>query len=159
MENNIENKMRFFAMYWGQKVMREQGKRQINTYPVSYLDYPKEHHWLELKSAAFISDDDAIAVAQVACPRLFITYSKGHKVIRNDGWVSVIHPMNKFSVDIHQEGYTLICDEDLMESASYQFHANSFEASRKLQELGYYVGTGLEVEYGWVKLIGGEYGK
>lgn len=111
---------------------------------------------LELKSAAFISDEDAIAVARVACPQMFIKYASGHKVIRNDGWVSVIHPKNRFSVDIHQEGYTLICDEDLMESASYYFHANSFEASRKLQELGYYVGTGLEVEYGWVKLIGGE---
>ena len=169
MENIKENRIRFAMMYWGQEVVRViSGGYRVPTGSLLKVDdsYPsivrvdrmarQKRTILELKSAAFISDEDAITVARVAAPQMFIKHETGHKVYQHDGWVSVTHPKNELCVDIHQEGFTVICDEEFIESGGYHFHANSFEASRKLQELGYYVGTGLEVEYGWVKLIGGE---
>lgn len=166
MENNKVNRIRFAMGYWGQDVVKI--TKGTYTKPAGTILKVNEHYpsmirleggarqyktVLELKSAAFISDEDAIAVARVAAPQMFIKYDTGHKAFRHDGWVSVTHPKNILSVDIHQEGFTVISDEDFIESGGYHFHANSFESSRKLQELGYYVGTGLEVEYGWVILV------
>ena len=74
MENTLENKMKFFALYYGQEVMKEQGKRQINTYTVSYLDYDKSNHWLELTTLLSITDEDAMKLAKIGLPERIHDY-------------------------------------------------------------------------------------
>lgn len=58
MENTLENKTKFFAQYWGQNVMMEQGKR-LNRYTVGGLDEGFPDHWLELKNIDYITDEEA----------------------------------------------------------------------------------------------------
>ncbi|MGJ1414104.1 hypothetical protein [Sphingobacterium multivorum] len=160
MENNIENKAKFFGLYFGQTVvhtgigraMKQLGKRVVLSYENSdkfqSLVFSNQRA-VELKTISSISDEDAIEVAKIACPMLFHTYTKGHVVDRSEkDWITVKHDRNIKSVDIDFDGYVCVCNEDL----NYERNPYGFSAIRKLQELGYYVGDGTEVEYGWVKL-------
>lgn len=54
MENTLENKVKFFAQYWGQKVMTN-GR---SLFEVSYLDEPRDNEYLELKNIDHITDEE-----------------------------------------------------------------------------------------------------
>lgn len=61
MENTIQNKMAFFALYWGQKVM----VNGSTTFEVGYLDDRNTEDYLELKSCENITPQDAYEVGKV----------------------------------------------------------------------------------------------
>ncbi|MDV3751168.1 hypothetical protein CMU19_07195 [Elizabethkingia anophelis] len=56
MENNLENKAKFFAQHWGQKVFVGHILEEVNS---SYIDPMYDTSILELKSINDISDEDA----------------------------------------------------------------------------------------------------
>ena len=67
MENAIENKAKFFAQYWGQKVFQFRGGR-LSTQKVgtTYMDkYGVTHRHLVLKPLSSITDKDAIEVCNL----------------------------------------------------------------------------------------------
>ncbi|WP_286777105.1 hypothetical protein [Sphingobacterium sp. UBA2074] len=158
MDNTIENKAKFFGLYTGQKVLiRNIDDPQYNDLIVlSEFNYSGwSNPVLYLSPLSSITDEDAIEVAKIACPMLFHTYSKGHIVDRSEkDWLTVKHDRNIKSVDIDFDGYVCVCNEDL----NYERNPYVFQAIRKLQELGYYVGYGTEIEYGWVKIKESEVG-
>lgn len=71
MENTLENKAKFFAQYWGQKVYRRHGwTRKKNSRPVdSYgMETNFKQSFLELKPLSQISDEDAeYCIGSVEC--------------------------------------------------------------------------------------------
>lgn len=62
MENTLENKSRFFAQYWGQKVIALDDEQ---TFIISDLSQIKNWH-LELTPLSDITDEDAKKVAALA---------------------------------------------------------------------------------------------
>jgi hypothetical protein len=64
MEDTIENKMRFFAQYWGQKVKRsympEQTSLETIGYQIFHIGHLIINGYLELKSVENIDRDDAV---------------------------------------------------------------------------------------------------
>lgn len=64
MENNLENKERFFALYWGQKVMYVGG---VGFVKIGHAGWNLKHpdFFLELKPLSSISDEDAIEVSKL----------------------------------------------------------------------------------------------
>ncbi len=69
MENNKENKSKFFAQYWGQKVLsnRNKGtkKHLVSTYEIHPFTGIGESDYLELTPLHLISDEDAIEVVKL----------------------------------------------------------------------------------------------
>ena len=66
LSNTLENKAKFFAQYWGQKVFKE---TKFHNSPLcninsTFIDSAKDWH-LELKPLSNISDEDAIEVAKI----------------------------------------------------------------------------------------------
>lgn len=61
MENKLENKERFFAMYWGQKVMKKNidGLENFITEPDGFIRSISNEVFLVLKPLSAISDEDA----------------------------------------------------------------------------------------------------
>jgi hypothetical protein len=64
MENTLENKAKFFALYWGQKVKRYNKSPFIELDFVDFIEI-KECDFIELKPLSSISDEDAIEVAKI----------------------------------------------------------------------------------------------
>jgi hypothetical protein len=64
MENRLENKAKFFAQYYGQKVLRNRLLNdQIPPAPVGMFQLTEsEYQYLELKSISEIVDDDFLEV-------------------------------------------------------------------------------------------------
>lgn len=60
MENNIENKAKFFALYHGQEIMRCEVTSVIRTELMrTHPDYAQPFYFLELKPISGITDYDA----------------------------------------------------------------------------------------------------
>lgn len=66
MENTLENKAKFFALYWGQKVVKYNDIFEDATH-VDFVDFidMKDKSFLILKPLSSISDEDAIEVAKI----------------------------------------------------------------------------------------------
>ena len=63
MENNSENKLKFFVQYFGQKVLIVSGfklARPVNGHYLYYSTHNKENFYLELRSIESITDDECI---------------------------------------------------------------------------------------------------
>lgn len=57
MENTIENKSKFFAQYWGQKVLRASKNHEL-TWTITDSNNPVESEYLNLKPLSAITDED-----------------------------------------------------------------------------------------------------
>lgn len=78
-EINSENKARFFALYWGQEVLQDYGRKgNVNTYTIEYLDGDRSNQWIILKPLSKISDEDAVEVAKImaASSSVYFAYEK-----------------------------------------------------------------------------------
>lgn len=132
-ENTLENKARFFALYWGQRVLIADSTIPNNLYPLSHWNTIYQHsHFknsqLELTPLSQISDEDAIEVARVI-------------------WEGI----NDIHIKIH-EGRLIVRD---FEWDTGRFHPRrACDVHKYLISKGYYIGDGTEIEYGWVKLKG-----
>jgi len=130
MDNNLENKGRFFAQYWrlpvGRKKLYENLNYVINGYIIETLDF------IELKPLSSITDEDAIEVAKIRWSSLGNNHpykksaEEGKKVVDTIGYCSA-------------DNYTMLKMFDYLRSKSYALP---------------YMGLSIEqqIEYGWLKL-------
>lgn len=154
MENNLENKAKFFAQYWEQKVFKSSINQKAphkNTFGKSI----RHNDFLELKPLSSISDEDAIEVAQLIT-RFKWDLDFGTKVIKEENQVIVYY-------DAVKNGYkhkTSIYDDFFSRSYSGEpVHELSGVVYDYLRSKGYalpYMGLSVEeqVNRGWVKLKG-----
>ena len=149
MENTLENKAKFFALYWGQMVLSdgiEIGGCVGDCEPDMFL---------ELKPLSSITDEDAIEVAKILRPHSFEMHPRGWKVNRTENEIEITHRQSIFEFDIDYSG-SLGVDSDA--GWSYLGNAEQLFAYDYLRSKGYalpYMGLSVEklVEYGWVKLV------
>lgn len=71
-QNTIENKAKFFALYWGQEVLYFESPEGINPFTINSNNMwgsgdfdQKKDAWLELTHLSMITDEDAIEVANI----------------------------------------------------------------------------------------------
>lgn len=101
MENTLENKAKFFALYWGQKCAwvkwphENEYLGKVSAYSIMWTSY------LELKPLSSISNEDVIEVSETVCPEMHaVDYlrSKGYALsynglsveeLVNRGWVKL----------------------------------------------------------------------
>lgn len=141
LENTLENKERFIALYWRQEVLLDENNAgRAVLYPVDRSNmYHIDKDILLLTPLSQISDEDAIE------------------------WYLSTRPIHYY--DLRTEGYahTIETEEDerwictrykgLLSSKRRISHDDpSFAEAMYLISKGYYVGDGTEIEYGWVKL-------
>jgi hypothetical protein len=60
MKNTLENKAKFFAQYWGQKVLNFNDSGAISNARYEVQGDMDENMFLELKPLSIISDEDAV---------------------------------------------------------------------------------------------------
>lgn len=131
MENNFENKARFFAQYYGQNVKKsflpEQTSLQVIDRDVFWIGHLIINGYLELKSLEYITDEDAKAISE----------------IEKDS--STEDPVVRGKALIRDFEYTSLDPLKVIQVVDY------------LRSKGYalpWMGLSIEklVEYGWVKL-------
>lgn len=157
LENTLENKAKFFALYWGQRVMLEE--MSSNLY---YCKPSKESdfnlNYLELKPLSSISDEDAIEVAKI------MTFHDGKGLIIERKKNGEIEMYDRYNDEPHFLN-TLFFVPDPFEIFSrddnrnwFQYDAERFlEVTDFLRSRGYaisWMGLSVEklIEYGWIKL-------
>ena len=160
MENNLENKARFFAQYWGQFVFKtnhEASKYALNEVDITSIN----HDWLndgllELKPLSSITDEDAVGVAKIE------GYNPVNKVTRDKYFINVwVEPKNSWDynakVCIPLNGGYIEHDNN----QTYEDNATTGvtpSAYDYLRSKGYsltYMGLSVDkqIEYGWIKLV------
>lgn len=99
MENTIENKVKFFALYWGQNVavFKDESRSKVNTTIWNRLGVPAIDwiEFLELKSLSNISDEDAIEVFNFMYPNHLPT-SEDEKIETIKGVFESVYRPYKF---------------------------------------------------------------
>lgn len=96
MENTLENKQKFFAQYWGQKVFINamlSAQPADNVY-IEHLadvneDYSAKDEYLELKPLSAISDEDAIEIANICNHPSGVTWN-----IKEQGYFAIYNKYN-----------------------------------------------------------------
>lgn len=155
MENNLENKTKFFAQYWGQRVFVGHVLEEVNS---SYIDPMYDTSILELKPLEDITDEDAIDVAKIVSPMLFDGNGDngGHIIDKSEikaGWISVKHMRKITMVDIDLDGFVFEYHED----EGYTRPSLVNAGADYLRSKGYalpWMGLSIDdlIKYGWVKL-------
>jgi len=154
MENNLENKARFFAQYWGQKVLWSflySGMKKCESFflhkeNISINDY------LLLTPLSAITYEDAIEVAVI------MSFCDGEGfIVEKDTQKAYVY--DAYNDNPYSENVLIICLESLDlfslddEGEVFQYDWRRFiEATDYLRSKSYYIGDGTEIEYGWVKL-------
>jgi len=137
MENTIENKAKFFAQYWGQRLLNGKSIVPIRR-KISKFDY------INVKPISSITDEDAIELGKICGLAMNII---GHRdadkvVLYDDSYKLYIN----FSSYIWKQKNGAI------------YHQATLKFYDYLRSKGYalpYMGLSVEVlvEYGWVKLL------
>lgn len=143
MDNTIENKAKFFALYWGQNVRfwTLNGPSVLSKVGHTYMTKAiLDSCTLELKPISSISDDDAILLFDLSkYDKIEITrhFSGKNHVGVDFRWVDeVVNNADGFSYSAIGLSIPEITHKQAMIAIS----------------LGYYIGDGTEIDYGWVKL-------
>lgn len=128
MENNIENKQKYFAAHWGQEILfvdKYTGIRPVDGFFI-YDALDGDGSYLELTPLSKISDEDAIEVGKLFA--LANGFPNDNNFTKND----VIEMLNDCPIIPYQ------CI-DYLRSKRYAFD---------------YMGLSVEkqIEYGWIKL-------
>lgn len=76
MENTLENKARFMAQYWGQKVFKfRDGQMEPQKVGSTYMTkYGIKNRYLLLKPLSSITDEDALELAKIGLPDRLYDY-------------------------------------------------------------------------------------
>lgn len=150
-EINLDNKERFFALYWSQDVLCSEMYGDGGTiYSVTMKTDSVKDKWLLLKPLSKISDEDAVEVAKIVFPRIndwkFADRQQG------DVWID----------DNEDQDLGIVFTEGLFEINGYEFNiADEFEriikATDYLRSSSYalpWMGISVEeqMQHGWIKL-------
>lgn len=155
MENNLENKAKFFAQYWGQFVLKMPNNNDLLKC-FDWVNY--DRCYLELKPLEDITDEDAIGVAKIVSPMLFDGNGNngGHIIDKSEiksGWISVKHKRKITMVDIDLDGFVF----EYHEYEGYTRPSLVNAGADYLRSQGYalpWMGLSIDdlIKYGWVKL-------
>lgn len=151
-ENTLENKAKFFAQYWGQKVFCYNSEGPIiNTFHKNIVcGRFFSIGFLELTPLSQITDEDAIEVAKILFGKKFTL----GEVLRTTKYISVKVLVE--NTTINQNVRITYADCHLQNANGYGL-SNCIDAFDYLRSKGYvlpWMGLSVEelVEYGWVKL-------
>jgi hypothetical protein len=64
-EINNQSKVKLFALYWGQKIIRDNTTDKFFPVDGANISFELEDAWLQLKPLSAISDEDAIKVGRL----------------------------------------------------------------------------------------------
>lgn len=157
-EINNENKAKFFALYWGQRIQSD----GINLFDVTnVLVYQS---WLELKPLSSISDEDAEIVARIITPHSgsFIKIERFcHLSVIFNNVRTLIYP--DFSFTSYNEDYKDSVSFDHMlfshqgSISNWIYYESVLFVEHYLRSKGYalpWMGLSVEemVKAGWIKL-------
>ncbi|QQT61011.1 MULTISPECIES: hypothetical protein [Sphingobacterium] len=144
MDNTIENKAKFFALYWGQNVRfwTLNGPSVLSKVGHTYMTKAiLDSCTLKLKPISTLSDNDAIILFDLSkYDKIEITrhFSGKNHVGVEFRWVDeVVNNADGFSYSAIGLSIPEITHKQAMLAIS----------------MGYYIGDGTEIDYGWVKLI------
>lgn len=137
MESNLENKARFFALYYGQKVLKSTVTDNANIDYFENLLHERgfQYNYLELTPLSSITDEDCIDVYQIARKYKRWMYSKDTAQIA--------------------KGSEIV--QDIINSGTHWTPKQLSETIDYLRSKGYalpFMGLSVEtmIEYGWIKL-------
>lgn len=145
LENTLENKGIFFAEYWHQAVMRSSLWRKssnVPSLPVQF-EFVTETKYLELKSFSLITNQDAIKIGRS------VGLANAEVVGRDKECVMVVD--DSYSIGLFATGVITMYKGLGLNLKPYWQDLNKLYTVAK--SLGYYVGDGKEIKYGWVKII------
>lgn len=144
MQNTIENKAKFFALYWGQEILYVDSYNKIKHIDSFWLDELINESHLLLTPLSQISDEDAIEVA---------------KILGNaENGSSIEWDCGGESFDfIGDYCGTVYYDGEIDYNENEQVSLLILQAYDYLRSKGYalpYMGLSVDklIEYGWVKL-------
>lgn len=127
MENTLENKAKFFSLFFKQKVLRTGLFPELIPVATWTLNNPLKEEYLELKPLSSITDEDALEIANILKVEL-----------HTESLIQFIHNSIKTYID---KGYKGIDSHilDFLRSKGYTLP---------------WMGLSVEklVEYGWIKL-------
>lgn len=151
MENTLENKEKFFALYWGQEVLKANKNHEIAWVIGLGGNKPVMQEYLELKPLSSITDEDAIEVVKL---KMF------HDNVDINDIIDI-----KIAKSSDKKGYFLSLEGIVQHKRWNDFVERVFLGEEKiysfyidfLRSKGYalpYMGLIVEklIEYGWVKL-------
>lgn len=142
MDNTIKNKARFFALYWGQNIIRIKGNTSKIIVCSTYIrpSLLRVGSYLELKPLSSLSNGDAIRFFDLSKYNKIeiIRHFSGKKCLGVDfRWVDdIINNADGYSYGAIGLSIPEITHKQAMIAIS----------------LGYYIGDGTEIDYNWVKL-------
>jgi len=162
MENNIENKAKFFAQYWGQNVLdSDRGFTFLDYDSMIELEAETETQILNLKPLSSITDEDATQIAKHSISTLDIEGFEVVKIDRSENTKIFISFNNLlrckgYFISISSNG-TLSAFEtykDDIKQKFYQFPTTAFDYLRSKGYALPFMGLSVEkqIEYRWVKL-------
>ena len=153
-----ENKAKFFAQYWGQKIAHySDGNNARYTVCVGKYPFSSIHHII-LKPLSSISDEDAIDVAKIVHSTSFLNHKHKWEVDVDVEYgfktVSAKGSYHSFDIDIIDDGHVSMYDGDNPTLSTL----NHYGALDLLRSRGYalpYMGLPVKemIEAGWIKLI------
>lgn len=157
MKNNLENKAKFFAQYFKQKVYKNSVSKNSG---FCYPDLAKipDDGYLELNPLSQISDEDALKVAKIINPGSFLTDKKwqvNHIDNANASYIDISSARSAHFFEIDYDGYLHIKDEETGETP-FMVLPEFLGAFDYLRSKGYALPfNGLsvdqQIEYGWAK--------
>lgn len=135
MENTLENKAKFFAQYWGQKVLHRQHLVNGNLIDLVYNKDTKDKYWLGLKPLSSITDEDAIILMNIIYPE----FDKKEILYKKDRFIYFLskNPIYHISMECVEDNCIYVFD--YLRSKAYAIPWMGLS----VDEL---------IEYGWVKL-------
>ncbi len=153
MENNLENKARFIAQYYGVKALYVGG---VGVVRIGYGGWNLKHpdFFLELTPLSKISDEDAIEVSKL------LGYITKRTIVRDTDCISIfLYTEDDYDVqptfNIQYDGYAYFSNGDTWED-NFQRGAD-VSAYDYLRSKGYalpYMDLSVEdlINYGWIRL-------
>ena len=156
-EINNENKAKFFALYWGQRVLKD--AQGMNPIVSNMVDLEWEGWWIELKPLSAISDEDAIEVAKMALGFSKITQNITVTTTTNRefGFSFWLNGDVEYMIDF-QNFYNPTLIALTRKTANNEYLHNATKISDYLRSKGYaipWMGLSIEemVKAGWIKLV------
>lgn len=150
MENTKEWKERFFALYWGQKVLVSFNKPHFCIFDMEGV---AENEYLQLKPLQSIADEDAIEVAN----KIGYFFDK---VVRSDKYIYVTDKYNDFedqseTLRIYPNGEIFYLNESGKVNELSMEQAETVISFLRSNAISYQfngVDVNTLIEWGWVKL-------
>ena len=152
MENNTENKAKFFAQYWGQEVLKYPGLNPV--FEIQWQEFnphieneeikPIQDGYLELKPLSSITDEDAIEVSSL------LTQEKYIVVERTDQYISL--SKGKYDFFIWFDGEILFNNDNASQLPLERMHVYDFFRLNGFALPWNGISVQEQIERGWVKL-------